>query len=143
MTDLVRKATLGKMNSRSLPDFRQGDTISVHVKVKEGGKERVQVYKGIVIKIQGSGAGKSFTVRKISGGVGVERTFPFMSPSIDHVEVQSKGKVRRSRLFFLRALKGRAARIDSELVVKEGKNSQAGANTVSQADLTSADSQES
>ena len=98
------------------PKFKSGDTIEVHVKVKEGEKERVQKFKGVVTKVQGKDMGKAFTVRKISSGIGVERTFPFASPSIDKVELISTGKVRRSRLFYLRALKGKKARIESTLV---------------------------
>ncbi|MCB0391444.1 MAG: 50S ribosomal protein L19 [Bdellovibrionales bacterium] len=116
MTDLVRKVTFQKMSSKQHPEFKTGDTIGVYVKVKEGGKERVQLFKGVVIKVQGSGAGRSFTVRKIASGVGVERTFPFLSPAIDRIELHSRGKVRRGRLFYLRELKGRAARLTSELV---------------------------
>lgn len=121
--DFVRRFTLKRAEQKNwlkkMPEFRAGDTVSVHVRIKEGEKERVQVYRGICIKIQGAGFGKTFTVRKISAGVGVERTFPFASPNIEKVEVISTGKVRRSRLFFLRKLKGRSARLKSELVVPE------------------------
>lgn len=115
MTDLVRKISLLNRKNNH-PAFSSGDTLNVHMKVKEGDKERIQVYKGIVTKVQGSGASRSFTVRKISAGVGVERTFPFLSPSIDKIEVLSHGKVRRSRLFYLRNLKGKAAKIKFNLV---------------------------
>ena len=101
---------------RKFPRFSSGDTVSVSVKVKEGEKERIQVFKGTVIKVQGSGIGRAFTVRKISNGVGVERTFPFASPAIDKIEVNLRGKVRRSRIFYLRGLKGRAARLQTEIV---------------------------
>ncbi|MEY4616012.1 MAG: hypothetical protein RJB66_972 [Pseudomonadota bacterium] len=115
MSDLVRKISLlNKKNNH--PEFGSGDTVSVHMKVKEGDKERIQIYKGVVTKVQGSGASRSFTVRKMSAGVGVERTFPFLSPSIDKVEIDSRGKVRRSRLFYLRELKGKAAKIKFALV---------------------------
>ena len=119
MSDLVRKISLLNKKKTNHPAFSSGDTVNVHMKVKEGDKERIQVYKGIVTKVQGSGAGRSFTVRKISAGVGVERTFPFMSPSIDKVEVVSHGKVRRARLFYLRDLKGKAAKIKFNLVNPE------------------------
>lgn len=119
MNELVRKVSLLKKKPTTLPDFGSGDTVSVHMKVKEGDKERIQVYKGVVTKIQGSGASRSFTVRKISAGIGVERLFPFTSPSIDKVEIVSHGKVRRSRLFYLRDLKGKAAKIKFELVATE------------------------
>ena len=118
MSDLVRKISLlNKKNTH--PAVSSGDTVNVHMKVKEGDKERIQIYKGVVTKVQGSGASRSFTVRKISAGVGVERTFPFMSPSIDKLEILSHGKVRRSRLFYLRDLKGKAAKIKFALVTPE------------------------
>lgn len=101
------------------PAFSTGDTVTVSVKVKEGEKERIQLFKGTVIKIQGSGVGRSFTVRKMSDGVGVERTWPFVSPSVDNILVNSKGKVRRSRIFYLRNLKGRAARLTTEINKQE------------------------
>jgi len=108
-----------------LPEFKSGDSITVHVKITEGEKERIQLFKGNVIKVQGSGAGRSFTVRKMSGQFGVERTWPVGSPAIDKIEVFSRGKVRRSKIFYLRDLKGRAARIESELVVtKSAKTSE-------------------
>lgn len=115
-TDLIRRVTY-KKTSKSIASFRSGDTVTVYVKVKEGEKERVQLYKGLVIKIQGKGATKVFTVRKISAGIGVERTFPFNSPSVDKVELVATGQVRRSKLYYLRGLDGKAARIKSELAV--------------------------
>ncbi len=123
MTDLIRRVTIDRnksTNSKPLPEFQTGDTVGVYVKVKEGEKERVQLFAGVVIKIQGSGSGRSFTVRKIASGVGVERTFPLLTPSIDRVEIISRGKVRRSRLFFLRGLKGRSARLDTAIYFGEG-----------------------
>lgn len=117
-TNLIRRVTI-KPISKTIQDFKSGDTVNVFVKVKEGEKERVQLYKGIVTKIQGSGAAKSFTVRKISAGVGVERTFPFRSPVVDRVEIVSVGKVRRSKLYYLRGLDGKAAKIESELVSQD------------------------
>ncbi len=114
-TNLVRRVTLREVN-KSIPTFHPGDTVGVYVKVKEGEKERVQLYKGVVTKIQGSGTAKSFTVRKISAGVGVERTFPFRSPILDKVEVVTTGKIRRAKLYYLRDLDGKAAKIESELV---------------------------
>lgn len=113
-TNLVRRVTKAKKNAQ-VAAFRTGDTVNVFVKVKEGEKERVQVYKGVVTKLQGSGSSRSFTVRKISAGVGVERTFPFASPAIEKVELLTHGKVRRSRLYYLRGLEGKAAKINSEL----------------------------
>ncbi|WP_374030324.1 50S ribosomal protein L19 [Bdellovibrio bacteriovorus] len=114
-TNLVRRVSV-KAANKNIQAFSSGDTVNVFVKVKEGEKERVQLYKGIVTKIQGSGAAKSFTVRKMSAGVGVERTFPFASPALDKVEIVNMGKVRRSKLYYLRDLKGKAAKIESELV---------------------------
>ncbi len=96
--------------------------MGVYVRVKEGEKERLQLFQGVVLKIQGAGMSRAFTVRKISSGVGVERTFPFTSPSVDRVEVISRGKVRRARLFYLRGLKGRAARLNSELASQESES---------------------
>ncbi len=112
-TNLVRRITAKAVNPKIAP-FSPGDTVNVYVKVIEGEKERVQLYKGVVTKIQGH-SHKTFTVRKISAGVGVERTFPFTSPAIDSVEVVAHGKVRRAKLYYLRGLDGKAARIESEL----------------------------
>lgn len=121
--DLVKRVTLKRAQEKKwlkkFDQFRPGDTVNVHVRIKEGEKERTQVYRGVCIKIQGSGLGKTFTVRKISAGVGVERTFPFASPNVEKVEVVNQGKVRRSRLFFLRNLRGRAARLETTIVVPE------------------------
>ena len=101
--------------------FAPGDNISVHYKIIEGNKERIQVFKGDVINIKGSGATKMFTVRKISNGVGVERVFPFTSPLIDKIEMNKAGKVRRAKLFYLRDLKGKAMRIKEKRVIVENK----------------------
>ena len=97
-----------------LPDFRVGDTIRVHVKIVEGEKERIQPFEGVVIRKKKGGIRSSFTVRKISYGVGVERIFPAHSPRVDRVDVINRGKVRRAKLFYLRGLKGKAARIRGE-----------------------------
>lgn len=94
-----------------IPDFRPGDTVNVHVKVIEGDKSRVQVFKGVVIRRQNGGIRETFTVRKISFGIGVERTFPVHSPNIDRIEVVIRGKVRRAKLYYLRNLRGKAAKI--------------------------------
>jgi len=94
-----------------VPSFKAGDTVEVFVKIAEGGKERVQAYKGVCIQRRGSGATETFTVRKISGGIGVERIFPIHSPSLDRVEVIRRGKVRRARIFYLRDKIGKKARI--------------------------------
>jgi len=94
-----------------LPDFRPGDTVKVHVKIKEGEKERIQVFEGTVIRKRRGASRSSFTVRKISYGIGVERIFPTHSPAIDRIEIVQRGKVRRAKLYYLRQLKGKAARI--------------------------------
>lgn len=94
-----------------LPEFGPGDTVAVHTKVKEGDKERIQVFEGVVIKRKGGGINATFTVRKISNGVGVERIFPLNSPNIDKLIKLRSGKVRRAKLYYLRELKGKAARI--------------------------------
>lgn len=94
-----------------VPDFRAGDTVKVHVKVIEGSRSRVQVFQGVVIRRHGGGVGETFTVRKVSFGVGVERTFPLHTPIIDHIEVVSRGDVRRAKLYYLRDLRGKAAKI--------------------------------
>ena len=94
-----------------IPDFKAGDTIKVHARIKEGEKERVQVFQGFVIRKRKGTTGATFTVRKVSYGVGVERIFPLHSPTIDKIEVVSRGKVRRGRLYYMRKLRGKAARI--------------------------------
>jgi large subunit ribosomal protein L19 len=97
-----------------LTDFKVGDTVRVHVKIVEGEKERIQPFEGVVIRKKGGGIRSTFTVRKISYGIGVERIFPLHSPRVDRIDVISRGKVRRAKLFYLRNLKGKAARIRSE-----------------------------
>jgi large subunit ribosomal protein L19 len=108
-------ATMAKVvekNKRSdIPDYRPGDTIRVHVKIKEGDKERLQAFEGTVIAEKNSGLGKTITVRKISFGQGVERIFPVHAPVIDHIDIVRTGKVRRAKLYYLRGLKGKAARL--------------------------------
>jgi large subunit ribosomal protein L19 len=94
-----------------VPEFRAGDNVKVHVKVVEGNRSRIQVFQGVVIRIQGSGIGRTFTVRKVSFGVGVERTFPLHTPIIDKIEVVTRGDVRRAKLYYLRNLRGKAAKI--------------------------------
>ena len=99
---------------RAVPEFTPGDTVRVHVKVKEGQRERTQAYEGVCIARQNAGVNSSFTVRKISFGEGVERVFPLFAPIIDKVEIVRKGRVRRAKLYYLRDLRGRAARITEE-----------------------------
>ncbi|MFD0698408.1 50S ribosomal protein L19 [Paenibacillus sp. GCM10027628] len=108
--NLIQEITKEQLRT-DIPNFRPGDTLKVHVKVIEGSRERIQLFEGVVIKRRGGGISETFTVRKISYGVGVERTFPFHSPKIDKIEVARRGKVRRAKLYYLRGLRGKAARI--------------------------------
>ena len=101
-----------------IPDFGPGDTVRVHVKVREGEKERIQVFEGVVIGSKGGGVRESFTVRKVSYSIGVERVFPVHSPGIDRIEVVRHGRVRRAKLYYLRTLRGKAARLEEEYVRK-------------------------
>ncbi len=94
-----------------IPEFRSGDTVKVYARIREGEKERVQLFQGVVIRKRGAGTGQTFTVRKVSYGIGVERVFPLHSPLLDRVEVVTRGRVRRARLYYLRKLRGKAARI--------------------------------
>lgn len=109
--DIVREIQNEISEKHNLPAFGPGDTVSVHYKIKEGNKERIQVFQGVVIQRRGNGFTETFTVRKISNGVGVERIFPVSTPNIDKIEVNKEGKVRRARIFYLRERKGKAARI--------------------------------
>lgn len=109
-TDLMSLVEATQLRD-DIPDFDPGDTVRVHVRVIEGDKERVQIFEGVVIGIQNGGVAESFTVRKLSNGVGVERIFPFASPRIAQVEVVRRGRVRRAKLYYLRGLRGKAARI--------------------------------
>jgi len=105
-------AEVGNASKRDdLPEFRAGDTVKVHVKVVEGNRSRVQVFQGVVIRVHGSGIGRTFTVRKVSFGVGVERTFPLHSPIFEQIEVVTRGDVRRAKLYYLRNLRGKKAKI--------------------------------
>jgi large subunit ribosomal protein L19 len=110
MTNVLNELVSDTLRS-DVPDFRAGDTIKVHVKVVEGSRSRVQVFQGVVIRVHGSGVGRTFTVRKISFGVGVERTFPMHSPIFETIEVVTRGDVRRAKLYYLRNLRGKAAKI--------------------------------
>jgi len=127
MDPLINKVTNQFKDIKSkYPSFKAGDTINVHVKIKEGAKERIQQYQGTVIQIKNrSTVGETFTVRKISHGVGVERIFPILSPSIDKIELVKKGQVRRARLYYLRNKSGKAARIKEKIVkIDEQKGSE-------------------
>ncbi len=110
MQNLIAEITKDQLRTDH-PEFRAGDTVKVHVKVVEGTRERIQIFEGVVIKRQNGGISETFTVRKISYGVGVERTFPVHSPRIDRIEVTRRGIVRRAKLYYLRNLRGKAARI--------------------------------
>jgi large subunit ribosomal protein L19 len=109
--ELIKIAEQAFASGVEMPKFRSGDTVSVHYKIREGNKERVQIFKGVVIQIKGIGVNKRFTVRKISNNIGVERIFPMNSPFIEKVEVNRFGKVRRARIYYIRNLTGKKARI--------------------------------
>lgn len=109
--DIVREIQNEITEKLDLPNFGAGDTITVHYKIIEGKKERIQLFQGVVIQRRGNGYSETFTVRKISNGVGVERIFPIYSPNIEKLEVNKEGKVRRARIFYFRGRKGKAARI--------------------------------
>jgi len=112
--DLIADITKDQLRTDH-PDFRPGDTVRVHAKVVEGSRERIQIFEGIVIKRQNGGIHETFTVRKISYGVGVERTFPLHSPRVDKIEVTRRGSVRRAKLYYIRNLRGKAARIKERI----------------------------
>ena len=110
MSKLIDQITSAQLRN-DVPDFRPGDTVRVHAMIVEGERERIQLFEGLVIKRRGAGISESYTVRKISNGVGVERTFPVHTPRVAKLEVVRKGKVRRAKLYYIRALSGKAARI--------------------------------
>ena len=116
MSNIIDKLEKEQMRL-DIPVFDSGDTVKVHVKIREGEKERIQVFQGVVIKKTKGYSGACFTVRKISGGIGVERIFPLYSPAIDKVEIVTEGRVRRSKLYYLRNLRGKAARIKEKRFV--------------------------
>jgi large subunit ribosomal protein L19 len=115
--DLIKVAEEAFATGKQFPKFKAGDTVTVAYKIVEGTKERIQLYRGVVIKISGHGDKKRFTVRKMSGTVGVERIFPIESPNIDSIEVNKVGKVRRAKLYYLRNLTGKKARIQEKRVI--------------------------
>ena len=117
--DLIKVAEEAFATGKQFPKFKSGDTITVAYKIIEGTKERIQLYRGVVIKISGHGDKKRFTVRKMSGTIGVERIFPIESPSIDSIEVNKHGKVRRAKLYYLRKLTGKKARIQEKKQITE------------------------
>jgi large subunit ribosomal protein L19 len=133
--DFVENETL----RRDLPPFKVGDTVAVHVKVREGDKERIQIFQGLVIRRRGGGVAETFTVRKISSGVGVERIFPVQSPLVTRIDIKARGYVRRSRLYYLRDLTGKKARLHSKvrdlsgLISEEEAEAQANASNLEEA----------
>ncbi|PCH66326.1 MAG: 50S ribosomal protein L19 [Bacteroidetes bacterium] len=114
--DLIKLVEAEALEGKEFPEFHSGDTVAVHYKIKEGNKERVQVFQGIVIQRKGSGSTQTFTVRKISNSIGVERIFPLFSSNIDKIEVKRKGKVRRARIFYMRDRAGKKARVKEKRV---------------------------
>lgn len=112
--DLIKVAENQYYSKKDYPNFKAGDTITVHYKIVEGNKERIQQYRGVVLQRHGSGLGETFTVRKMSGNVGVERIFPMASPFIDKIELNKHGRVRRAKIFYLRGLTGKKARIQEK-----------------------------
>lgn len=119
--DLIKVAEQAFEPKKEHPNFKSGDTITVHYKIKEGNKERIQNFRGVVIQRKGTGATETFTIRKISSGVGVERIFPIHSPFIEKIDFNKAGKVRRARIFYLRDLTGKKARIKEKIVKMEEK----------------------
>jgi large subunit ribosomal protein L19 len=116
--DLIKLVEAEFLKTNDLPAFRAGDTVTVHYKIKEGSKERIQQFQGVVLQRRNSGMSETFTVRKISNGIGVERIFPANSPFIDKIEVNKHGKVRRARIFYLRDMIGKKARIKERRITK-------------------------
>ncbi len=120
MATVVMQDIINEVNPKvDLPTFNSGDTVAVHYKIKEGNKERTQVFQGVVLQVKGHGSTETFTVRKMASGVGVERVFPSNSPFIEKIELLKRGKVRRSRIFYLRDRKGKSARIKERYNRKE------------------------
>ncbi len=117
--DLLREVSNELVERKEWPEFQSGDTITVYYDIKEGEKTRTQFFQGVVLQRRGSGTTETFTIRKISGGVGVERIFPFNSPFLTKIEVNKRGKVRRSRIFYLRERTGKSARIKERIIFKK------------------------
>jgi large subunit ribosomal protein L19 len=117
MESIIREVQGAMTPVNELPKFKSGDTVTVHYKIKEGNKERVQQFQGVVLQRRGAGLTETFTVRKMSGNVGVERIFPVNSPFIDKIELNKVGSVRRARVFYLRELTGKAARVKEKRIV--------------------------
>jgi len=120
--DLLKAAENNFMKENNYPSFHAGDTITVHYKIKEGNKERIQQFRGVVIQRRGSGLTETFTVRKLSGNIGVERIFPLSSPFIDKIDINKRGHVRRARIFYLRGRTGKKARIQEKRITASTEN---------------------
>ncbi len=118
MNNIIRELQNEWVAEKQLPEFGAGDTVTVHYSIKEGAKERIQLFQGVVLQRKGEGIQETFTVRKISGGIGTERIFPVASPHIAKLEINKKGIVRRSRIFYIRELTGKAARIKEKRVLR-------------------------
>jgi len=116
MSDLIQELEKAELRKDEVPDFAPGDTVRVLYNVREGSKERIQVFEGVCIGRRGGGTGATFTVRKISGGIGVERIFPLHAPTVTGVEVVRRGRVRRAKLYYMRGLRGKAARIKEKRI---------------------------
>jgi len=116
--DRIKQLEREMIAEKKHPDFKAGDTVSVHYKIVEGSKSRVQQFKGVVLQRKGSGLTETFTVRKMSGGIGVERIFPLHSPNVEEIKIAKHGKVRRARIFYQRKRSGKAARIKERIVKK-------------------------
>lgn len=119
--DLVKEISAQLNGHKEAPDFKAGDTVTVHYKIREGNKERLQLFQGVVLQRRGTGASETFTVRKISGGIGVERIIPVHSPFVEKIEVNKRGRVRRARIFYLRERRGKSARIKERRFVGKDK----------------------
>ena len=122
MKDLLQAAGQEFMKEINYPPFKSGDTITVHYKIREGNKERIQQFRGVVIQRRGSGLTETFTVRKISGNIGVERIFPLTSPFIEKIDINKRGHVRRARIFYLRGRTGKKARIQEKRIAASAEN---------------------
>ena len=120
--DLLKAAEKEFARETNFPSFNSGDTITVHYKIKEGNKERIQQFRGVVLQRRGSGISETFTVRKLSGNIGVERIFPASSPFIEQIDINKKGNVRRARIFYLRGLTGKKARIREKRMIGQVSN---------------------
>lgn len=118
MNDIVREIQGDLVEKKDFPEFSSGDTVTVHYSIREGNKERIQQFQGVVLQRRGEGTTETFTVRKISGGIGIERIFPISSPFIQQIDINKKGSVRRARIFYLRERRGKSARIKEKRIIR-------------------------